>query len=300
VEISVGTQTTQSDSRGFFRIDRLPTGQLAVAARMIGYSTARVPFISTADRTAELRIQLYRSAYTLPEVVVDSRRTGIWGMVLDSTFAPLAGATVQIFGPKRESVLTDSLGGFAFPNAPGGQYMVRAAARGYDERRTMVEFPRGEGRQVGFRLTSLRQILSKDEENALQELGLRLSTGLRNERLTSTELQRYQSGGICDIPRIRDQVGRHSSSLTTLILNGTRVIKSFSVTALCIWRADEVELVEFGSDPCRDPSGSIAFLLGGIWCMGRRQSVPRSLQGTGSGVSGQGSGGSYVVIWEKR
>jgi hypothetical protein len=301
VEVSAGRAVIRSDSRGFFRIEGLRAGAYALAARLAGYASVRIPFTITGEKTTELSIRLVPSAYFLPEVVVESHRTGIYGAVLDSSFAPLTGATVQIYGPKHESALTESTGVFAFPLVPSGQYMVRVTAKGFGERRALVELSKGEGRQVRFRLTSSRSTPAKDEETALSDLGHRLSLGLRTERLTAGQLERYQSLGLCDIPRIREQVGRNSLASTTLIINGTRVISGFAVAALCTWRADEVDLVEFGSDPCRDASSTIVALIkAGAWCLGRARDVPRSIRGSGQPIRGQASGGSYVIIWEKR
>ncbi|MGQ0704061.1 MAG: carboxypeptidase regulatory-like domain-containing protein [Gemmatimonadales bacterium] len=300
VEISVGRTLVRTNPQGFFRVDGLPAGQYALAARLVGYAPVRIPFTVPPDKPAELRIRLVPAAYTLPEVVVESRRTG-YGAVLDSSFAPLMGATVQIFGLKRETTLTDSAGQFALAAPRPGPYLVRVSAKGHGERRIFLELSKGAGRELRFRLTASQATSARDEETALNELGLRLAAGLRTERLTATQLERYQSFGICDIPRIREQVGRSSLSSTTLILNGTRVIKGFPVTALCTWRADEVDLVEFGSDPCRDVTFTIATLINPLaWCSGRARVVTRSMGGSGQPIRAQTSGTSYVVIWEKR
>jgi hypothetical protein len=86
-------------------------------------------------------------------------------------------------------------------------------------------------------------------------------------------------GGLCDIPQIRAEAGRGSGATTTLILNGTTVYWEFDVGSLCSWRADEVELIEFGTDPCRDVTQTIVEILNSsgppmgkqIVCSGRAQ-----------------------------
>jgi hypothetical protein len=73
----------------------------------------------------------------------------------------------------------------------------------------------------------------------------------------------------------------------------------FDVGSLCSWRADEVELVEFSPDVCRDPTMSVAMILG-TWCGGRARSAPRSMMPGGGAIRTQGAGGGYVIIWEKQ
>ncbi|MGH7561854.1 MAG: hypothetical protein ACRENB_12645 [Gemmatimonadales bacterium] len=97
---------------------------------------------------------------------------------------------------------------------------------------------------------------------------------------------------LCDLPRIRSETGTE----TTIILNGVTVLKEFS---LCAFRADEVELVEFGKDVCADPTQSIAQLVG-VTCSGRNRAAPRSLAGGGGRIATQGQLGGYVISWEKR
>ena len=116
--------------------------------------------------------------------------------------------------------------------------------------------------------------------------------------MATKDLERYGSGGLCDIPRIRTEVGRSSTATTNLILNGVTVYRDFDVASLCSWRADEVELVEFNSHICKDLTQSVAAILN-LWCVGG-SNVPRSMMVEGGPVSTQGVNGSYVIIWEKR
>lgn len=300
VEISVGRTGVLTNPQGFFRVEGLPAGEYALAARMVGYTSVRIPFTISPDRPTELVIGLAPSAYSLPEVVVESRRTGIYGAVFGSLFHPLMGATAQIFGPTREAALTDSAGRFAFAAARAGPYLVRVSAKGHGERRVFVDVSKGGGRELRFRLSASRAARAKDEETALSELGLRLSADLRTERLTAAQLERYQSLGLCDVPQLRERIGRRGY-YTTLVINGSRVIKDFPVLALCTWRADEVALVEFDIDPCRDVTNTIAPLIyPGGWCFARARAVRRSIGGSSQPISAQASGGSYVIIWEKR
>ena len=286
VDIVVGVRTTRSNARGAFLVDSLATGGHTLVARFPGHTAARVPVTVSAGRPVELLVRLLPSAYYLPEVIVESRRTGIFGVVTGPALAPLPGARVQISGAGGKDTRTDSAGAYAFPEIRPGEYLVRVTAPGYGEQRSMVEVKRGEGRQVRFRLVSARSSPSRADDVAVADLGLRLVAGRRSDRLTSTQLERYATLGLCDLGQIREQLGP-SNGFTTLILNGTTVIQGFLVASVCAWQANEVDLVEFGNDYCEDRTQTIPALVStGARCMPGRSSRSRTR--------------SYIVLWEKR
>jgi hypothetical protein len=119
--------------------------------------------------------------------------------------------------------------------------------------------------------------------------------------MTPNELDRYGSLGLCDLPRLLAEVGRRDS-YTTVILNGVTVYQSFPIASLCAWRADDVTMIEWGRDVCADVTGTVGDAFPRpIWCMGRSRNASRSMGGGSSGrISTQPSGGSYVIIWEKK
>lgn len=286
VDVAVGLRTTRTNSRGFFLLDSLSLGGQTLVARFPGHTPARVPVTVSAAKPVELLIRLLPSAYYLPEIIVESRRTGIFGVVTGPALTPLPGARVQIIGAGVKDTRTDSAGGYAFPEIRTGEYLVRVTAPGHGEQRSLVEVKRNEGRQVRFRLVSARSSPSRADDVALADLGLRLITGTKSDRLTSTQLERYGALGLCDLGRIREELGR-SNTFTTLILNGTTVIKEVLVGSICAWQANEVDLVEFGRNICRDYSQTIAPLVDSrVRCM--------------PGGSRRATGRSYIILWEKR
>jgi hypothetical protein len=196
-----------------------------------------------------------------------------------------------VLGARGGEALTDSLGRFAFPAADRGVYMVRVTFPGYRERRLTVELKRGEGREIAVQLMPSLETPFRGDEWALKDLRLRLAMGLRHERLTAAQLQRYGSGELCN-------VGMQTGPVPFIIVNGTNLYRGMPPRFLCFWRADEVELVEFGTDVCREVSNSISYLVG-AWCGNSRRAVPRSIMG-GRRISSQGGGRGYVVIWEKK
>jgi hypothetical protein len=177
--------------------------------------------------------------------------------------------------------------------------MVRVTFPGYAERRFLVELKRGEGRELAVLLAPYPGVFSRLDDIAVTELGKRLATGLQRERLTPGQLERYGSMPLCDLPALKSEIGTDRRVSILLSLNGVTADTSADLARICAWRADEVELVEFGADVCREVTLSIAQLVG-LWCSGRSRNVPRSMMGGGGRIRTQAAGMRYVIIWEKR
>jgi len=306
-DVLLGPRRATTTPSGAFRIDSLRPGRYAITIRLVGYNPVRSRVVVVVSEPTVMEYFMVAAPYLLAPIVVESKRTGIYGAVGDTGYKAAVGARVQVAGSMGGEALTDSMGRFAFPEADHGVYMVRVTYPGYSERRFAVELKRGEGRELGVLLTRAAQPRSAIEEGALQDLGSRLTAGLSRERMTTKDLARHSSGGLCDIPQIQSEAGRGSGATTTLILNGVTVYWEFDVGSLCSWRADEVELVEFGPDVCKDATQTIVDILNSsrparvppIVCSGRARKVPRSFVSPGVGAL-HSSGGSYVIIWEKR
>jgi hypothetical protein len=294
-EVLVGSRRTSTNARGAFRIDSLRPGQYDITIRLIGFSAVRSRLTVAAAEPTVVEYTLVSAPRTLPVIVVEGRRTGIYGTVGDTAYRAAVGARVVLGGSRGGEVLTDSMGRFAFPNATGGSYMVRITFPGYTERRFLVELKAGEGKELAVMMMPTMKKQWTLDPVAITDLGQRLSVNLRREHLTPDDLERYTSLGLCDVPRIKLEVGR----TTTLILNGMTVMRDFPVSSLCTWQADEVELVEFGPNICGDLTGTVAWILNVAPCLGkgRRSVVPRSI--VPAGQQPRYSGGSYVIIWEK-
>lgn len=298
-EVIVGQRHTITTPQGAFRIDSLRPGQYSITVRLVGYSPVRSRVAVVATEPTELEYFLMQAPVRLPTMVVEARRAGLYGAVGDTGFRAIVGARVQIGGPQGGEVRTDTAGRFAFPLQGGSQYMVRVTFPGYAERRFLIELKRGEGRELGILLSPYPGALSRLDDIAVEELGKRLATGLQRERLTPGQLERYSSMPLCDLPRLKSEIGTDYSVSILLSLNGVTADTAADLARICAWRADEVELVEFGADVCRDVTQSLAGLVG-IWCSGRSRNVPRSMLGSGSRIRTQAGGKPYVIIWEKR
>jgi hypothetical protein len=299
--VVVGERQVITNPQGGFQVDSLRPGQYLLLVRATGYLPDRSRIEVGTDRPPSVEIVLVPSAVYLPPVIVAARRTGIYGTVGDTAYRPLAGAKVMVAGANGGETLTDSAGRFGFPGATFGVYVVRVTSPGHVEARLFLELKRGEGKELAIRLVPGKPSASRADAEAIADLGRRLALNDASERLSPADLVRYQSGGLCDVNRITELVGRGSQATVLLVLNGTRVIESFPVRALCSWGANQVELVEFGSSVCRDITRSLADLAN-RYCTGippksgPRRAV-RSMVGGGQPV--QRGGGGFVAIWER-
>lgn len=204
------------------------------------------------------------AAVLLPTIVVQGQRGGIYGKVGDTAYRALPGAQVTLLGPGGSEVLSDSLGSFAFPKLSDGTYMLRVSKPGFTERRISVELRSGKGKEFTFLLApEPHPRFAPGEGAALFDLGRRLALGFRRERMVATELERYGSLSVCDVPRVRSLIGTGQIG----VLNGADTLAPRQV---CAWRMDELELIEF--------------MAGGL---ARGPGGPRRSAG-------------YVIIWEKR
>jgi len=298
-DVLLGNRRTVTNFQGVFRLDSVRVGNYLLTIRLAGFTPLRSRIAILEDAPpAELEYELTPSPFILPQVIATGQRAGIYGAVGDTTHRSIPGARVQVSGVNGGEMLADSTGRFAFPEADRGAYLIRVTHPGYAERRLGIELKPGEGKDLVVLLRPARAVISRGDDQAMENLHKRIALNLNKYRLTPSELTRYGSGGLCDIPRILSEIGRNTSTLV-LILNGVHVIREFSVASLCAWQADEVDLVEFGKDFCADVTQTISETLGG-WCGGRNRNVPRSIMGGGARVRTQGSSTSYVIIWEKR
>jgi hypothetical protein len=237
--VQIGRRSATTDPGGRFRIDSIPYGEQLVVIRGIGYQPVRTRISVYAGGQRAWEFFLPRSPFRLPDVAVEARRTGIYGVVTDVFQRPLAGAAVEVIGNRGGTRVTDSAGRFAFSDAVVGAYMVRARHAGYAERRVMLSVERGRGRELSIGLTAGagRQV-SNAEAAALFDLRRALAFGLKRHRMVGEELERYGSLSVCDVPRVRALVGR----VEVGVLNGERVLQPGE---LCTWNMDEVAMIQF-------------------------------------------------------
>lgn len=269
-EIQIGRRRATSDSLGRFRIDSLPLQKIALRVRRIGYYAVHSRIDVVAGPPIDVDFRMEQSPTFLPTLEVQARRTGVYGKVGDASLRILPNAQVSVIGPGGGDALTDSTGSFAFPKAHGGTYLVSVRYQGAADRRTVVEVPKGSGKELTFRLTSAREEQTPPAMGAaLFELRRRLAFEKRINRMAPAELGRFEDMRLCDIPKLRSRAGEYA----TVILNGVEVLEDVSI---CYWRADEIALIEFCGSQCFNPAA-------------------RSL-----GFNRERTAGATIVLWEKR
>ena len=85
-----------------------------------------------------------------------------------------------------------------------------------------------------------------------------------------------------------DWAGRSiAGSHPSVILRGSSWFRNAD---LCGWSADQIDLLEFGANPCRESWKSIASVLG-TYCGAERRSSLTARRSSG--------GGGYVVLWPR-
>jgi hypothetical protein len=299
-EVVVGRRSAVTTAQGLFVVDSLTPGRHSLTVRKIGYNPIR-EVLEIPPGGLGPRIYRMREATTiLPTVVVEGSRPGIYGTVVLVGDRPAIGARIQVLGPGGGEVLADSGGRFAFATLEQGAYLVRVTLPGFSERRITVALARNQGRELAISLLPSRVVASRLDVGALEDLGKRLTYGMRMDRVMREDLALRGPINVCDLPQLRSTVGG-PNNMITLILNGTTIYRNMPVRTLCSWRVDEVELVEFGSGLCTDVTRTLATLLGQM-CSGFGRRIgppPRSPSGRG-GAPSRVPVGPFVVLWERR
>jgi hypothetical protein len=149
VEISIPDlkRRVATDGSGKFRFDDIKPGKYDVRARKIGYAP-QVRQV-TVDRDGGVgTFELLQFERALPPVIVNAARGGIGGLVGDTAYHAIRGATVRLAG-EGQAVETDSMGYFHF-DVPAGQYYVTVKEDGFAAKVVSVRVPEDSGRRVSI------------------------------------------------------------------------------------------------------------------------------------------------------
>lgn len=272
---------------GTFVMDSVPAGRRRLMARRIGYLAVNPPIEVPQPTRDNLQIVMLPLPQQLAPIDVKVQRRGIFGVVGDTGYHALPGTLVEVLGG-RIADTTDDHGRFAFPELKDAQYMVRFSREGYYGRLITVDLYK-EGRDLSVFLNEYRRgrdwVNSIEASVALSDLAIRLATEFRRFRMTREELERFGTSALCDIPKLRSVVGDHPN----VILRGSVWYRNAS---LCGWNADQLDLIEWGGDPCREAWKSIAEVLELRCGASRGMSINNSRR-----MGSRGSG--YVVLWPR-
>jgi len=280
-------RTTTTGADGRFALDSVPEGTRRLMARRIGYLAVSPRFEVPQAPGVSLEITILAAPQQLAPVVVEVERTGIYGVVGDTAYRALAGTLVEILGA-RIADTTDSLGRFSFGELKNDRhYVIRVSKVGYMARLISVDLSK-KGQEYSIFLNEYKRgaydwANSVMAAGALADLSARLAMEPKRTRMTRKELERYGTMAVCDIPRVRSIVGGNPS----IIYRGNIWLRQAN---LCAFNADDIDLLEWGSDPCRESWKAIAAVLG-VWCVTQRQT---SLYGNSPPKRS-----AYVVVWPR-
>ena len=280
-------RTTTTGADGRFTLDSVPEGTRRLMARRIGYLAVSPRFEVPQAPNGSLDITILASPQQLAPVVVEVERPGIYGVVGDTAYRALAGTLVEVLGA-RIADTTDSLGRFSFGELKRDRhYVIRVSKVGYMARLISVDLSK-RGQEYSIFLNEYKRgaydwANSVMAVGALADLSTRLAMEPKRTRMTRKELERYGTMAVCDIPRVRSIVGGDPN----IIYRGNNWVRQAS---LCSFSADQLDLLEWGGDPCRESWKSIAEVLG-VYCGPGRAF---SLYGNAPGPRKP-----YVVVWPR-
>jgi hypothetical protein len=263
-QVVLDRHVVTTNAEGEFRLSHVGAGRHTILVRMVGYHPTRTDITVGADEPPPLRITLVAiPPYMLPPVVVSGTRTGLYGVVGDSSFQPVRGARVELMGPRGRVRFTDAEGRFAFPDARG-DFLVRITLPGHRERRMGITIPPDSGREVTVRLWAAGENYrppGRMQVAALRDLERRLAWAWSRDVLTRQDLEKFGARPLCDIPIIAAILGGTNFAR----LDGWDIIAD-----VCDWRADQVELIELSWTLMsrRRPAGPTSG-----WPQGRRGSI---------------------------
>lgn len=270
-----------ADARGEFQFDNIAPGSYLLLARAVGYEPARIA-LRLEGNARTLNVTLRKRTQTLDSILVTEARRGLYGVVGDSALRPVVGARVTVHGAWQASS-SDSTGRFAFPDLHPGTYGVAVEHPGQTTRNKVVTVPERGSTEIVIRLVPLvpGQPRIPGASTAMSDLGRRMGWATRETILGSEELRRFPGRRLCDVPRMW-RMFRDRSLI--VIENGTRVLRHMS---LCDLKADELEMVEWGTD-CDDLTGGVGMLLGS-----RCDGAPEAWS------SRRGAYGTWVMVWTR-
>ena len=236
-EILLAKRKASSGPSGRFRFDSVAVGTYPITVRLIGYESAHSRIGVVKSEPTEVDYYLVPRPVRIDPLIVEIKRTGLYGTVGDTAYHAIHGAKVDVVGAFGGTVSTDSAGRFAFPKADRGIYMVRVTFPGFTERWFALELKQGEGRQLGVLLSPGGKRHSHEEEQALFDLRHSLLVKPKYYFMHGAELDRFGSRALCDVPRLRvfDQ-----GNYVVLLDGATRLLN----WPLCAWNTDEIAMIE--------------------------------------------------------
>lgn len=218
---------------GYFRLSDADSRRADVTARKIGYHPVRVQF-EVADSGSVVRIELIPLVRTLPTVITTAQREGLSGVITDTDFRPIPGATIRAMGSGAGTARSGPDGQF-FSGVKPGHYLVEVNAAGYLSQMVSVTVPNGEGRRMavlmraGLRSTAARQAAYMDS----------MRTRIINRRTAYSRLFTRE-----DIAKLSGTDARQLATLGAMarVDEGCEVLVDGGIERLPVWAIDAADI----------------------------------------------------------
>lgn len=191
--------TTRADGR--FQLDDIKPGSYAIVARKLGFfpQSRRVTVDSAGG---SVTFELVRRPYSLPPVVSTATRLGLSGVVGDTAYNVVAGASVSVLATDRRTV-SDSTGAFYMDLKPG-RHVVSVSRDGYAPSMVTVTIPNDSGRRIVVWLTPATRTAGYRQSFAMDALSHRLlvRNPVWSKILTREDIMRAGNGDVSQIATV--------------------------------------------------------------------------------------------------
>jgi hypothetical protein len=151
VAIADPRRETKTGADGIFRFSRVPSGEFDLVVRKVGFVPQRTR-MKIDSGGGSIRMVLQPLPQTLPASVTEAELDGFGGVVGDTAFRAIPGATVTLVASGAGSTTTDSLGAFYLPAKPG-HYAVTIRKKGYLTQMASVTIPPKGGKRMSLLMT---------------------------------------------------------------------------------------------------------------------------------------------------
>jgi len=216
----------RTSTNGRFQLSDLAPGTYEVTVRRLGYETTVANYI-VADSGGVARFCLVPEARGLAPMITSASRSGLAGIVGDSTYKPVAGAEIRALGANA-STLSDATGSFYLPLKPG-TYAVWVSKAGFDRQTLSVTIPPDSGRQVAVWLGSPRPDKNRYASNLEDMRGRILRANPMYSSLVSSEKIGLYSTDLAGVAQAESKGGRVHDDCEAVIDGGPMTLPLYMI-----------------------------------------------------------------------
>jgi hypothetical protein len=184
VTIASLRRRTTAGADGAFRFDKIDPGTYQVSARRFGFAPQMRRVVVAANGGA-LRFELVPVPHTLAPVISSVARGGLSGVIGDTAFDIVQGATISVLGSTHRTI-SDSLGKF-YLDLHAGRYLVRITHDGFVARMMGVTIPSDSGRRIAVWMVPGSSAEAAKDSWSLDDLNDRLTHRTSRSKIYTRE-----------------------------------------------------------------------------------------------------------------